>query len=394
MMPFCFPLNAEQFELAARKSDSSDYSQYVDEIITAFTKEMKAQFGLEGEGKKREMSHDVEEISVRLVAYQKGTIEQAREWEIKATERLVEMVNAHEKIRPFLREYPFHPDRAIVSITFLGPDNGPRIDDNIAFVIQSDYNVHYFTRNPLNIFVYRNIKIEPYLEAFDIAQTRDSIIAEASKSKDLPRDEVFPPRDGKIPPLHGKIVNGRYYSPENIFSCQAEDYGERKYVSQDALSPVSVSVAFYGPIYNFKKAEVIFMPGTEDKQINEVGLKDFFEHLGIGILEKVDNAQGIKVLEEELLEGDTLFAAISVDKISFLRHPSGKYMCSTRAYLVFQDKDKIVILSNQEVTLPGEKHTPEKHIERLKTEILDFRKTFEFGPIPTRFCTENIEDLE
>ena len=66
-------------------------------------------------------------------------------------------------------------------------------------------------------------------------------------------------------------------------------------------------------------------------------------------------------------------------------------MSSTRGHLIFQDKDKLVVLSNQKVTLPGQKHTPKKHVEKLKADILEFRKTFEFGSIPTFPTTEKAE---
>ena len=118
------------------------------------------------------------------------------------------------------------------------------------------------------------------------------------------------------------------------------------------------------------------MPEIEKKTLDEKALKDAFEGFGIGILKTVDNAQGIEVLKEEMMVGNMFFAAISVEKMSVLSVPS------TRGYLVFQDKDKLVLLSNQEVTLPGQKHTPKKHIEKLKNDILEFKKTFEFGPIP------------
>ena len=92
-------------------------------------------------------------------------------------------------------------------------------------------------------------------------------------------------------------------------------------------------------------------------------------------------AQGIKVIKEEMLEDDLFFAAISIDKMSVLK-VNRHYVPSTRGYLIFQNKDKLAVLSNQLVTLPRQKHEPEKHVEKLKQEILEFKKTFEFGPSP------------
>jgi hypothetical protein len=201
-------------------------------------------------------------------------------------------------------------------------------------------------------------------------------------AKDLPRDEIFPPENGKIRPLHGKISNGRYHAPQGVFSCQAYDFGEGSYIAQDALLEEAACVGFYNAQADFKKAEIIFLPGLEKKTWGEKELKNAFESFGIGILKSVDNAHGIKVLKEEMLGDGMFFAAISIEKMSVLKFSNGQFVPSTRGYLVFQDKDKLAVLSNQLVTLPGQKHEPEKHVERLKREILEFRKTFEFGAIP------------
>ncbi len=213
----------------------------------------------------------------------------------------------------------------------------------------------------------------------------------SEKSTELPRSEIFPPEDGKLPPLQGKIIDGRYYAPKNVFSCRAYDFREGAYTAQDGLLEQAACVGFYNAVADFKKAEVLFMPGIEKKTLDEKALKDAFEGFGIGILKTVDNAQGIEVLKEEMMAGNMFFAAISVEKMSVLKASNGRYMSSTRGYLIFQDKDKLVVLSNQEVTLPGKKHTPKKHVEKLKNDILEFRKTFEFGLIPISPTTEKAE---
>lgn len=209
--------------------------------------------------------------------------------------------------------------------------------------------------------------------------------------KDLPRDEVFPPLDGKMPPLQGKILEGRYHAPKGVFSCKAYDFGKEKYLAQDVLFKEAACVGFYSTLADFKKAEIIFLPDLCQKSPDEKELKYAFESFGLEILKRVDNAQGIEILKEEMLGNDMFFAAISIQKMSVLEFPNGQRVPSTRGYLIFQDKDKLAILSNQVVTLPGQRHEPKKHIERLKQEILEFRKTFEFGPTPLCPEKENLK---
>jgi hypothetical protein len=206
----------------------------------------------------------------------------------------------------------------------------------------------------------------------------------AKKTTTLPRSEIFPPKGGKLIPLQGKILNGRYYGPNDIFSCQADHFGNGIYFAQDGFEskvPCAM-IGFYSPRASFKRAEVMFLPGLKEKNLEKEALKDLFNSFGIEILKIVDNAESIEILREEMVEG-AFFSAISVKKISVLRHPNGKYLSSTRGYLVFQHKDKLVVLTNQIATLPGHKHDPKKHAKKLKKEILDFRKTFEFSSKPS-----------
>jgi len=182
--------------------------------------------------------------------------------------------------------------------------------------------------------------------------------------------------------LHGEIINGRYHSPKNVFSCQADKFGNSQYISQDILEDDLACVAFYDTVSNYKKAEILLLPGLEERNLDRKDLKKIFDLFAINILKTVDNAIGLEVLSEELLENNLLFLAISIGKMSVLKNSNGKYPSATRGYVVFQDKDKVVLLSIQQITPYAQNHNPKKHIGSLKKGVLEFKKTFEFGPIP------------
>lgn len=96
-----------------------DYEIYVDEICNRLAREMEDEYGLVCIGTGGCMLHDVEEISIRF--YRARTIlsiDEARELQLVAMKRMVELVNQHEKIRPFLREYPFPLTRADIELSF------------------------------------------------------------------------------------------------------------------------------------------------------------------------------------------------------------------------------------------------------------------------------------
>ena len=185
---------------------------------------------------------------------------------------------------------------------------------------------------------------------------------------------IFPPKDGKLNPLVGKIIDGRYYSSEGIFSCKAYDFGENKLLSQDhhvELSHGSYNVVgFYNSKGNFKKAEVVVV-ADDMKHSDEKALKKAFNHFGTGTLKLIDNAQGIEILKEEMITDKILFVAISVEKMLALNIHSPCAM----GYLVFQEENKLVLLSNKEIKIP-QKMKINDMIENLKKDLLEFKDTF------------------
>lgn len=157
----------------AKEYESPLYTQYAVEIIQSFSKQVEKEFGFECIGSGGSMPHDVQEISAKFIVYQDATIPQARELEVKLTEKFVQIINAHEKIRPFLREYPFPSSRACVSISFEKPSKTSPLSiksQNVKYVFQARSRIFYQAENPLNQYVYKDIKDEPYEEALKIVQ--------------------------------------------------------------------------------------------------------------------------------------------------------------------------------------------------------------------------------
>ncbi|HAB98198.1 MAG TPA: hypothetical protein DCE71_00015, partial [Parachlamydiales bacterium] len=150
----------------------------------------------------------------------------------------------------------------------------------------------------------------------------------------------------------------------------------------DQSSGFVAGVAFFSPVFDFKKAEITCLPGLKKGAFGKKELQKAFEDFGISVLEFIDDAEGVKVLKAEMLEDGSFFGVISIDKMCVLVSEKEQHFSSTRGYLIFQDNDKLVMLSNQLVTCVGKKHEPERHLEKLKQEILEFRNTFEFGAIP------------
>ena len=122
-----------------RKRIERPDERYVSEVINEFAKEAIKEFGLEVSSSGAGMPFDVESIIANFTMRKQSTIEEARELIVRLTERFVEITNKHEKLRPYLREYPFSPYRANIYLVFRdkggllyeeGSVNGVAIDIN------------------------------------------------------------------------------------------------------------------------------------------------------------------------------------------------------------------------------------------------------------------------
>jgi len=151
------------------KKPMEDYEVYVNQILRDFAREMKKEYGLICIGDSSRMPYEVSEIEVLFIAKQTATIEEARELEIKTTERFVEVINAHEKIRPFLEEYPFGSDRAKVFISFR-KENNRYTDEGVSIVHQAKGNIYYSAYVPESP-LYKSLGEEPYEAALKIVQS-------------------------------------------------------------------------------------------------------------------------------------------------------------------------------------------------------------------------------
>jgi len=127
----------------SKESKSCDYLKYVDEIIEDFAKDMKTKYELHFYGSGGSMPRDVEEIEAMFISYSHMTVDEARKIEINAVENLIRRINSHEKIRPYLREYPFRQDRVGVSISFRTKTDDRPFDGSVALVFLTRNKIFY-----------------------------------------------------------------------------------------------------------------------------------------------------------------------------------------------------------------------------------------------------------
>ncbi len=154
----------------------------VHEIVDAFEKEMEEQFGLLCTGQGGSMPYDIQSVKVNFLTYKQLTIEESRELVVRATERFVELFNAHKVIRPYLRDYPWDHNRARVTISS-HQENGKDYVQGISFVLQVKEQIFYYgpqkSRDEMGI----TIKEESYAEAKSIVNNSPSCLKPIEKKK-------------------------------------------------------------------------------------------------------------------------------------------------------------------------------------------------------------------
>ena len=153
----------------------------VREIIYNFEEWAIAKYGLKRYEFGASMPDDVEKIKVGFCFIGKTSVNEARETYITLNEKLTEMINTHEKMRPYLREYPFTRTRVEICIDFCDKHNIRNTDGSIATVlIGRDDIILYLSKKP-NIFGYIHLFEEPYSDALKIVTSKK----EESKNKDI-----------------------------------------------------------------------------------------------------------------------------------------------------------------------------------------------------------------
>ncbi|MES2122637.1 MAG: hypothetical protein V4492_07680 [Chlamydiota bacterium] len=114
------------------------------------------------------MPHDVEQVDVYFSTSRKMTLDEAREIEVHLVTKLLQMINQHEQLRPFLREYPFTPERICVRVTGLDQNGKHFSDGSVAFVFLSRGRVFYDTYDVISGL--EDFYDEPFVEAVKIVE--------------------------------------------------------------------------------------------------------------------------------------------------------------------------------------------------------------------------------
>ncbi|MCH9617599.1 MAG: hypothetical protein SP4CHLAM5_10530 [Chlamydiia bacterium] len=147
---------------------------YVTQVIHKFQKIAQKEFGIRACGSGAGMPFDVETIGIDFNVYKRASHEEARELLVRLKERFVQEINRHEKLRPYLREYPFTPIRTQIFLTFYDKTGNTYKDGSItSILVDRDKQICFYSANPDNPKKENKLK-EPYDEAVKMVHTKGS----------------------------------------------------------------------------------------------------------------------------------------------------------------------------------------------------------------------------
>ena len=110
-----------------------EYQGYVSEVYANLEKEISKDLGFFFNGTSGMMHLKIEELGAKFTAHRRATVDEARALQLYIMYRLVDIVNTHEKIQPYLEVRPFTYERVAIGISFRG-EKGQNSDGSVKYI--------------------------------------------------------------------------------------------------------------------------------------------------------------------------------------------------------------------------------------------------------------------
>ena len=157
------------FYYGALLSSEPEYIRYIDAISSRVADQIEKEFNIHCGVEGGSMPNNIALVRLGFTAQRRATLEEARIMHVRCTEMLIKAINADERIRPFLAEYPFPPSRIELSISFRGPSGSWDCDGTINFILEAHDTISCFITDPIDSII-TSFYEEPYAEALKIVQ--------------------------------------------------------------------------------------------------------------------------------------------------------------------------------------------------------------------------------
>ncbi|MBI3259664.1 MAG: hypothetical protein HYZ54_09350 [Ignavibacteriae bacterium] len=145
-----------------------NYERFANKITANVAKKLKEEHDLHLVGIGGRMMYSVEMMSMRFDYYHQITLEEARKLLVIAIKEYLSAINSDEKIRPYLKEYPFTAKNVEIGI-FILQSNGSKVPpDKIYYISNMDDILSYYIAKQNGFSTRTAICEESYEEALQL----------------------------------------------------------------------------------------------------------------------------------------------------------------------------------------------------------------------------------
>lgn len=145
--------------LEAKKSESYDAECH--KVLSAYLKQMSKTANLHANGSGGRFGEKISLVAFSFTSHAKCDVEASKELLLLSVNSLLEKINASEKLRPFLCQYPFSKENVQISISFYDKKNNYYPEEFISLVMNTKNKIFYDTFDH-EIYNYKTLKQEPF----------------------------------------------------------------------------------------------------------------------------------------------------------------------------------------------------------------------------------------
>jgi len=113
-------LSAFLLFLTSFRYKESDYCKIADQIVNNYVREFATPRGLELYGYGGAMMNDIQKIELDFFCFEALNVDNARILYVEMMEELLNRINRHKKIHPYLHAFPFVEGNIKLMISFIG----------------------------------------------------------------------------------------------------------------------------------------------------------------------------------------------------------------------------------------------------------------------------------
>ncbi|MBS4169981.1 hypothetical protein [Neochlamydia sp. AcF95] len=148
-----------------------EQAKFVGEILDKASKKLRSKYDMRAIGTGIGMPDGV--VTMLALSFEKTgplTKEEGRRIIVDCVQEMLQIINTHEKIRPYLKNYPFTPNNIEIAIFLNGPPSHPIYYPDFDVISSTNEQINYMFTASENPKRYIKVEKEKFEEALKMVQ--------------------------------------------------------------------------------------------------------------------------------------------------------------------------------------------------------------------------------